>query len=113
MNSTFCHVREFKPENESISAYLERVSLFFEVNEIDNEKRVTWLLNMMGAKTYSLVRTLVALAEPKSKSMEELTQVLKQHFEPKRLVIARRFYFYRRDHATQLCNDLEEIYAKV
>ena len=54
---------------------------------------MTWLLDMMGAKTYSLVRILVVPAELKSKSMEELTQVLKQHFEHKHLVIARRFYF--------------------
>ena len=60
MNSMFCHVREFKPKNESILTYLERVSLFFEVNEIAKGKQVTWLLNMMGAKTYSLVsRTFI------------------------------------------------------
>ena len=100
-NSTFCQVREFKPKNESITAYLERVSLFFDINEIAEGKQVTWLLNMLGAITYSLVRTLVAPAEPKSKSMEELTQVLKQHFELKRLVIASRFYFYCRDQAAE------------
>ena len=52
-------VREFKPENESILVYLKRVSLFFEVNEIAEDNQVTWLLNMMGAKIYSLVRTIL------------------------------------------------------
>ena len=32
--------------------------------------------------------------------MEQLTAVLKQHYEPKCLVIARRFYFHRRDQDT-------------
>ena len=99
-NPSSSHVGEFQPDNESISAYLERVSLFFEVNGIAEERQAAWLLNVMGAKTYSLVRALVAPDEPKSKSVEQLTQVLKQHYEPKRLVIARRFYFHRRDQAT-------------
>ena len=49
------NVGEFQPDNETIAAYLERVSLFFEVNNIVAEKQVTWLLNVMGVKTYSLV----------------------------------------------------------
>ena len=100
MNPSVSNVGEFQPDNESISAYLERVSLFFEVNGIEAGKKVAWLLNMIRAKNYSLVRTLVAPDEPKSKTLEQLTAVLKQHYEPKRLVIARRFYFHRRDQDT-------------
>ena len=99
-NPSVSNVGEFQPDNESISAYLERVSLFFEVNGIEAGKKVAWLLNMIGAKNYSLVRILVAPDEPKSKTLEQLTAVLKQHYEPKRLVIARRFYFHRRDQDT-------------
>ena len=33
--------------------------------------------------------------------MEVLNQVLKQHFEPNRLVIARRSYFYQQDQAAE------------
>ena len=77
------------------------MALFFEVNSIADEKKISWLLNVMGAKTYSLLRTLVAPSQPKEKTMEELVAVLKQHYEPKRLIIARRFYFHRRDQAAQ------------
>jgi len=59
------------------------------VNGIAEERQVAWLLNLMGAKTYSLVRALVAPDELKSKTVEQLTQVLKQHYEPKCLVITR------------------------
>ena len=31
--------------------------------------------------------------------MDELVAILKQHYEPKRLTVARRFYFHRRDQA--------------
>ena len=94
-------IGEFQPENETIAAYLERVALFFEVNSIADEKKVSWLLNVMGAKTYSLLRTLVAPSQPKEKTMEELVAVLKQHYEPKRLIIARWFYFHHCDQAAQ------------
>ena len=82
-------VGEFQPENETIAAYLERVALFFEV-KFNNvaDKKISLLLNVMGAKIYSLLRTLVARSQPKEKAMEELVAVLKQHYEPK-IVIAR------------------------
>ena len=43
-------VGDFQPENETISAYLERVSLFFDVNNVAEDKQVPWLLNIMGAE---------------------------------------------------------------
>ena len=92
-------VGDFQPENETISAYLERVSLFFDVNNVAEDKQVPWLLNIIGAKTYTLLRTLVVPAQPKQKTMAESTTVLKEHYEPKTLIIARRFYFHRRDQA--------------
>ena len=33
---------------------------------------------------------------PKDKSLDDLIKVLKSHFEPKSLVIAERFIFYRK-----------------
>ena len=88
---------EFQPKNETITAYLERVDLFFDVNSVAEEKQVPWLLNIIGAKTYTLLRTLVVPAQPKQKTMAELRTVLKEHYEPKTLIIARWFYFHRRD----------------
>ena len=92
-------VGEFQPENETITAYLERVDLFCDVNSVAEEKQVPWLLNIIGAKTYTLLRTLVAPAQPKQKTMAELRMVLKEHNEPKTLIIARRFYFHHSDQA--------------
>ena len=99
-NPFVSNIVEFQPDNESITSYL-RVLLFFEVNGIQEQKQVAWLLNLIGAKTYfSLVWTLVAPAEPKTKKLAELMEVLKQHYEPKCLVRARRFYFHRKEQAT-------------
>ena len=52
---------------------------------------------MIGAKTYAVLMSLVAPAQPKDKSFGELKTLLKAHYDPKPLVIAERFLFYRRD----------------
>ena len=52
---------------------------------------------MVGHKTFSLLRNLLAPAELKDQTLETLTTTLKRHYEPKSLVIAERFYFNRRN----------------
>ena len=41
-------VGDFQPENETVLAYLERVSLFFDVNNVAEDKQVPWLLNIIA-----------------------------------------------------------------
>ena len=53
----------------------------------------------MGAKSYSVVRSLVAPALPRDKSFDELVEVLRAHFQPKPLDIAERYRFYQRTKA--------------
>lgn len=97
--ATFGKVSEFKPEEESIEAYLERVQLFIEANGVKADKKVAVLLSVIGSKTYSNVRDLVSPARPDFKSYDNLVGILKKHFNPKPLVIAQRFYFHQRAQA--------------
>ena len=97
--ATYGTIKEFEAENEKISSYLERVELYFAANEIANEKKVAILLSVIGAKTYGLIRDLLAPTNPKEKSFDQLAEVLKKHFEPKPLVIAERFTFHRRNQS--------------
>ena len=90
-------MQEFSPDSESITAYLERLQLFFDCNGIAERKRVPTLLTVIGHKTFSLLRNLLAPAELKDQTLETLTTTLKRHFEPRSLVIAERFYFNRRN----------------
>ena len=46
--------------------------------------------------TYELLRNLVSPSPPESLKLSELTDILKQHYEPKPLVIEERFHFHRR-----------------
>ena len=54
---------------------------------------------MIGSKTYSLLRGQLAPILPKDKSLKDLEKLLKDHFEPKPLVIAERFRFSKRVQA--------------
>ena len=93
-------ITEFDPAVETIGAYLERLEMFFIVNTVANDKKVAMLGTLLGAKNYSLLRSLVAPDNPKDKTYDELVEKLRSHFEPKPLVIAERFNFYRRVQAT-------------
>ena len=90
-------IEQFKAEEESITAYLERVELYFAANDIDEgEKKVTVFLSVVGAQAYTLLRDLVSPAKPKEKTFAQLMEVLKKHYEPTRIVIAECFYFHCR-----------------
>ena len=49
--------------------------------------------------TYGLLRNLVAPASPKDKSFKEIVKVLKALFEPKPILIVKRYRFHRREQA--------------
>ena len=84
-------------ETEDWRHYIEGVNHFFEANEItDPDKRRSIFLVCVGAKTYKLVRSLVATEDPKDKSYEDLAKLLQDHFMPKPSAIVQRFKFNTR-----------------
>ena len=97
--ASFGRLEEFSPEKETISNYLERVEIFFLANSIANEKKVAVFLSVAGGNSYALFRNLLSPAKPQEKSFAELTAELKKHFEPKKVIIAERFSFHRRNQA--------------
>ena len=93
------HIQEFQPENELLSSYLERVQLFFIANDVVEEKKVAVFLSVIGSKTYSLLRNLLAPNLQQNQAYAALMETLKKHFEPKPVVIAERFHFHSRNQA--------------
>ena len=92
-------LNEFRPDNESIKNYLERVQLYFTANGVNDGKQVAIFLSSIGSNTYSLLSNLCAPDAPKAKSLTDITAVLRSHYEPKRDIIAERFHFHKRDQA--------------
>ena len=90
-------IEEFKPHTgNSVKSYLERVAIFFDVNDIPDEKKSSLFLTLAGEATYSLLRSLCAPALPSSKGYDDLQTLLTNHLEPEPLVISERFHFHRR-----------------
>jgi hypothetical protein len=94
--TTYGKINEYQPEEEKITSYLERVDILFSANNFAEGKRVVVLLSVIGSKTYGTLCDLVAPERPQDKTSADLMQALKNHYEPKPLVIAERFHFYRR-----------------
>ena len=95
--ATLGKLDEFKQDAEPFQAYLERVNIFFAANDIAEDKKVPVFLSTIGGTTYGLLRNLVAPDTPMAKGLKELTDKLSEHFEPKPIIIAERFYFHKRN----------------
>ena len=97
MAAVYGKLQEFQPGSESIKAYLERVTLYFKANTIDDDKKVPILLSSIGSSTYATLSDLLAPDTPGTKSFEEISTKLNDHFLPKRSTIAERFQFHKRN----------------
>ena len=53
--SQYSKINIYRAEEESITAYHERVELYFQANDVDTAKQVLILLSSIGAKTYKLL----------------------------------------------------------
>lgn len=98
--ASFGKIEEFSPEKETISNYLERVELFFQANDIADDKKMPIFLSIVGGNVYALLRNHLSPIKPQEKSVADLTAELKKHYEPKRVVIAEWFNFHWRNQAS-------------
>lgn len=87
-------IEAFNSKVSDVTTYIERVEQLFLCNEVEESKKVCLFLTLIGGEAYSILKDLVAPALPKDKSYEELKEVLKSHYSPKRLIIAERYKFY-------------------
>ena len=90
-------VEEFIETKETWDAYVERLELYFQVNDIDQaEKKRAVLLTVCGPATYKLVRNLVAPKKPAEVSYADLVALVKEHITPAPSVIVQQFKFHTR-----------------
>ena len=76
-------VTPFDVACQSWEEYEEILEMFFEGNDIEAaEKKRAVLLSGVGAATYSLLRSLVSPQAPKEKTYDQLTTILKAHYDP-------------------------------
>ena len=92
---TIGHMQDFNPANETVMAYIERCHFLLRHTQL---RRINSPLIVVGSEYYSLLRRLVSPVLPKDKTLDDLVAILKKHYNPETIVIAKRFYFYQREH---------------
>ena len=90
---------EFCPNTDSITHYLQRVELYFTAHDVKKELEVATLLSLIGTARYAHLCDLMVPTVPGSKKLDDITAVLKKHFEATKVQIAKRFHFRKRDQA--------------
>ncbi|XP_028403427.1 uncharacterized protein K02A2.6-like [Dendronephthya gigantea] len=88
------HMEEYSSNNDW-KQYVERLEIFFEVNNVPTEKQASSILTLMGSKMYALLRSITAPRRPKELTYQEIVETLTQHLEPKPIVIAERYKFHK------------------
>ena len=95
--TTIGKIESFDDTKENWETYVERVEQFFLANDIDDDHKVPTLLSLIGGKTYTLLRDLLAPDKPATKSFQQIVTTLQEHLSPKPLEIGERFRFYKRN----------------
>ncbi|XP_038063231.1 uncharacterized protein K02A2.6-like [Patiria miniata] len=83
-------------EVEDIRNYVERLNLYFQANDIAQEKKTAVLLSAVGPTVYKTAKSLAEPTPVTEKTYTELCELLIAHYGPKRLVVSERFRFYKR-----------------
>ena len=95
-------IDQFDPSLEDWANYVERLGQFFEANGIvgDSEdikkKRRSTFLSVVGPGPYKLLRSILTPVKPSEKTFEQLTEVLKNHYNPPPSEVMQRFRFNTR-----------------
>lgn len=89
-NNNSSKFQEFVEEEETLINYLERLELFFAVNETEEAKKALLLLNNIGKKPYAILKNLLVPDLPRTKTYQEIVAALKAYYSPKTSIIAER-----------------------
>ena len=89
-------IEEFDPASTSINRCLEQ---YFIANGVPADtgerfKRRATLISVIGSKAYDVLSDLCSPEAPSEKTYDDLTTILKDHFAPKKLLIAERYRFH-------------------
>ena len=88
---------EFNAGVDNVEDYKERFLLYCVANGLeDADKQKAFFLTCVGTATYTLFKNLVRPEKPQDKSLDEFFALLKSYFEPRIVVIAKKFRFYQR-----------------
>ena len=87
-------VGPFEGDDDEWDHYVERLSFYFTANKItDKGQQRAVLLSVCGAKTYKIIRNLLAPTKPDEVEYKDIVDKVKDHLNPKPSCIVQRFRF--------------------
>lgn len=77
----------------NFDAYEDRVREFLKANNVEEDRKTSVFISIMGQETYDILMSLTVPDKPSGKSFEELLKTLGGHFAPKTNKRAERYKF--------------------
>ena len=94
--ATIGSISEYSPE-ENWQQYVEWLQFFLEENGVmDPGKKCVTFLSVISPTTFQLLLSLIIPDSPGDKSLEDLIEVLRSHYDPEQLEIVERYKFHTR-----------------
>lgn len=93
---TIGKIAEFNVHKDDWKLYVERLEQYFVVNDIQQDLHVPTLITVMGAESYELLVNLCTPNKPKTKTFEQLSEIMSKHLQPKPSELAERYKFRHR-----------------
>lgn len=81
---------KYDEDTEDFETYTDRLTAFFRMQGIPEDKKVLCFVSLMGPKLFQLLKNLLYPQNFENKTFEELKQILKEHLNPRPLIIPAR-----------------------
>ncbi|XP_048479998.1 uncharacterized protein LOC125489168 [Plutella xylostella] len=89
-------VGEFDVKNGTWSSYVDRINMYFKVNNVGENLKLPTLIAVMGDEAYELLVNLASPKVPADITYEEAVKLLENHLQPAPSVLAERYRFRQR-----------------
>lgn len=89
-------VQEFDLKAGAWSSYIERLEMYFLVNNVKAELKLPTLIAVMGDEAYELLTNLSSPQKPAEMQYAAVVDLMRHHLQPAPSALAERFRFRQR-----------------
>ncbi|XP_048006572.1 uncharacterized protein LOC125241909 [Leguminivora glycinivorella] len=98
-------IKEFDIKNGTWSAYIERMEMYFKVNNVKSELHLPTLIATVGDEAYELITNLTSPKKPSELTYDEIVTLVKDHLQPAPSVLAERYRFRQKRQGSECLSD--------
>ena len=103
-------LQAFDSNEEDWQSYVERIEQYFAANKItDGDQKRAMLLAFCGAKTYRMIKSVLAPAKPAESSFENVVELVGKHCNPPPAATVQRCLFNARNRKKGVAKFVTEL----